>query len=126
MLLASLLRVLLWFKHPVFLVSATFHPPAWFPERPSHSSRSPRHSGGPFPLTASYRHAAGRGGRRQPWHHDYRNPIRLLQANIESDRPPAYARGGRVCRMQGIWAVLVQVAMDRPLAALTKGGAKTV
>jgi hypothetical protein len=25
--------------------------PAWLPEKPSHSSRSPRHSGGPFPPT---------------------------------------------------------------------------
>ena len=29
-------------------VSATLHPSLWLPARPSHSSRSPRHSGGPF------------------------------------------------------------------------------
>jgi hypothetical protein len=32
-------------------VSATLRPPAWLPERPSHSTRSRRHSGGPLPLT---------------------------------------------------------------------------
>jgi hypothetical protein len=43
-------------------VSATLHPPVWLLEKPSHLSRSPRHSGGPFPLTGPYlpRSLAGR------------------------------------------------------------------
>src|ERR1019366_8432046 len=36
---------------PVFRVSGPFHHPAWLPEKPGHSSRNPRHSGGPLPLT---------------------------------------------------------------------------
>ena len=36
---------------PVFRVSVTLHHPAWFPEKPGHSSRNPRLSGGPFPPT---------------------------------------------------------------------------
>jgi len=39
---------------PVFRVLVTLRHPAWLPGKTSHLSRSPRLSGGPFPVTAPY------------------------------------------------------------------------
>ena len=85
------------------------------------------HSGG-----TTEESARGRKGRAKaalaPWlsQFDTATRQRTTQSNIESDRPPACVRGGRVCKMHGAKALVVQVAMILHLSAFTKGDAKTL